>query len=198
MTKELSRGNIAPDFTLQSLEGETFRLSDLRGRCVLIAFLRNAQCALCNLWIHETTVRYESWKKLGLSVVAVFESSAEKLRAQFNGRVPPFPVLADPDGSIHELFGSYNDPDTVNRIVQTGEAEPALQNAAAAGFKPIQEEGANFFRIPTEMVLDREGNVAWFHRADRVTNHLDPEVIETLVRTLENHETLRSFRGESL
>ena len=40
MTKLITPGELAPDFELKDIEGNTIRLSDLRGRPVVLAFLR--------------------------------------------------------------------------------------------------------------------------------------------------------------
>jgi peroxiredoxin len=40
MTKLITPGELAPDFTLEDVQGRLVRLSDFRGKPVLLAFLR--------------------------------------------------------------------------------------------------------------------------------------------------------------
>jgi peroxiredoxin len=40
MTKLITPGELAPDFELQDVQGKQVRLSDFRGRPVILAFLR--------------------------------------------------------------------------------------------------------------------------------------------------------------
>lgn len=40
MSKLITPGDLAPDFELQDVEGRNVRLSDFRGRPVVLAFLR--------------------------------------------------------------------------------------------------------------------------------------------------------------
>lgn len=40
MSKVITPGELAPDFELEDIEGHTVRLSDFRGRPVLLSFLR--------------------------------------------------------------------------------------------------------------------------------------------------------------
>jgi peroxiredoxin Q/BCP len=181
MKDELRAGIPAPDFDLEGLDGKRLRLSDLRGKRVLVSLLRNAKCAVCNLWVHETAKVAADWRARGLEVVAVFESSAATLRTQFAGREPPFAVLADPDGRVHELFGSYDDPQRIQEIMASGVGEPALRRAAAAGFAPAMEEGSNFARIPAEVLIDAHGRVGVVHTAASVVDHLEQEAIERFV-----------------
>lgn len=178
---KLSPGTMAPEFVLPSLSGEVFSTANVRGSMVLYSFLRNAQCALCNLWVHQAMSHFETWKRQGLTVVAVFESTPEKLRVQFAEHTPPFPVLADEDGAVHELYGSINDPETVQEIIASGEGEVALKRAVDAGFVPVREEGSNFVRLPSEVVVDAKGRVVLFHLSDRVSNHLDAKAIDQLL-----------------
>ncbi len=43
MTKLIASGDIAPDFELKDVQGKTVRLSDYRGKPVVLAFLRGFQ-----------------------------------------------------------------------------------------------------------------------------------------------------------
>jgi thioredoxin-dependent peroxiredoxin len=170
-------GEKAPDFALENLAGETVHLAQFAGKKVLLSFLRNAECAICNLWVATTTKRAPDWRAHGLEVIAVFESSVEKLRTQFEGRLPPFQVLADPDGSVHDTFGSRTDPERVQAIIASGAADAALVRAAAAGFLPRREAGANFFRLPAEILLEKDGRLVAVQVAEGVADHLDSDVV---------------------
>ena len=167
----------APDFALPGIGHAPFRLADLRGKKVLLSFLRNAQCAICNLWVATTMRRAPEWRAAGLEVVAVFESTIEKLVAQFEGRVPTFAVLADPEGALHEVFQSRTDPARVTAIAELPATAEALERAARAGFPARREEASNFFRIPSEILIREDGTVAAIHVAEDLANHLDPEVV---------------------
>jgi peroxiredoxin len=181
-TKPLAVGALAPSFSLEDLDGRRARLEDRRGRRVLVALLRNARCAVCNLWVHETARRAPAWADAGLDVIAVFESDADRLRAQFAEWRPPFGVLADPDGSVHDAYGSRTDGARVQHVVANGLGAEALARAAASGFPAVHEEGANFFRLPAEVLVDHDGKIALLHVAEEVANHLSAEVITAFAR----------------
>ena len=168
------------ELVLESTEGNRLSLGSFRGRKLLVSFLRNAQCAICNLWVHEVGLRTALWRDEGLDVVAVFESTVEKLRAQLDGP-PPLTLLADPGGEAHDAFGSRIDPAAVQAAIASGAAQRWLDAAAAKGFAPRREEGSNFFRLPSEVLIRADGTVARIHVAETVGDHLPLEVIERFV-----------------
>ena len=43
MTKLITPGDLAPDFELEDVQGNSVRLSDFRGRPIILAFLRGFQ-----------------------------------------------------------------------------------------------------------------------------------------------------------
>ena len=43
MTKLITPGDLAPDFELEDVQGNSVRLSDFRGKTVILAFLRGFQ-----------------------------------------------------------------------------------------------------------------------------------------------------------
>lgn len=103
---KLAVGQIAPAFTLPALDGSSFSLGSLRGKRSLLAFFRHGGCPWCNLRVHQLIQHYPKLKSQGVEVVGVFGSSVESLRERVGRQKPPFPLLADPDDSIHELYGT--------------------------------------------------------------------------------------------
>lgn len=95
----------ATDFETRDIYGEAFRLSDLRGRRVMLAFFRDAACPFCNLRVYELTHRYTEWRAAGMTVVAVFSSPAEQVRAFVARRPRPFHMISDPELEIYAKYG---------------------------------------------------------------------------------------------
>ena len=102
----LQAGDLAPAFTLPTLDGGNFSLGALRGKRTLLAFHRHAGCPYCNLRIHELIQAHPQLEGAGVQVVAVFGSSVQGLQERVGTQQPPFTLVADEDDAIHTLYGT--------------------------------------------------------------------------------------------
>ena len=98
------KGRAAPDFILPSLDTETYRLSDLQGRPIIIN-LWATWCVPCRAEMPELVRTYNEHKDAGLAVLAVDvkESDAEVQRfADEFGMT--FPILMDRSGEVASAY----------------------------------------------------------------------------------------------
>ncbi|MGQ3054685.1 MAG: peroxiredoxin family protein [Roseateles sp.] len=100
----LQRGALAPDFQAVDLFGRPVQLAALRGRPVLLSFMRYASCPMCNLRMREMVLAHERLSREGLVVLAVFQSTAESMREFVARQDAPFALIPDPDMALYRLF----------------------------------------------------------------------------------------------
>jgi thioredoxin-dependent peroxiredoxin len=167
----------ATDFAATTIDGKTFHLSDLKGKKIFLSFFRNGACALCNMRAHEISFRQKEFDKAGITVIAVFESSIADMKPYIGKQKLGFTLLSDPEGKLYAQYRIKNSPELVNTVISSGSAATRIQEADQAGFKLTQQEGANFFRIPAEVLIDENFDIKKIHHCDQLTNHLSIEEV---------------------
>jgi peroxiredoxin Q/BCP len=101
----LNVGDVAPDWTLQATDGQTYQLSELRGKHVVLAFFPKAFTGGCT--IECKSVR-DSKKQVRRFDVQFFMASTDDLEtnkafaAQNNAN---FPILSDSNKGVSESYG---------------------------------------------------------------------------------------------
>lgn len=171
-------GMSAPPFRTEDLFGDQLDLADYRGRTLLLTFLRNAACALCNLRIHQLITHYPALTQQGLAIVAVFESSRERMLEYVAKQDAPFPLVADPQARLYTLYGVETSEAKLAQTMAMPETDAAVQAAAALGFALTPEPGSNFNRMPADFLIGPDGVVVRAHYASVITDHLPLAVIE--------------------
>lgn len=105
----LQIGDSAPDFALTADDGQTLRLSDWRGRRVLIFFYPKAEtpgCTTqaCGLRDHLTAARAAGALVVGISPDPVHKLAKWQREEQFG-----YPLLSDPDHAVAEAYGVWGE-----------------------------------------------------------------------------------------
>jgi thioredoxin-dependent peroxiredoxin len=101
----IQEGQPAPLFSATAIRGDMVRLDGFMGRHVLLSFQRYAGCPLCNLRTYYLTMRYPAFKGRGLDILVVIESPADAILRQETLRDAPFPIIADPQQHLYQLYG---------------------------------------------------------------------------------------------
>jgi peroxiredoxin len=165
-------GMPAPTFRSTDLFGSPLDLADYRGRPLLLTFLRNAACALCNLRVHELITHYPALTQQGLALIAVFESPGERMLEHVAKQDAPFPLVADPAAHLYDLYSVESSEAKLAQTVAMPETQTAVAAAAALGFALTPEPGSNFSRMPADFLIGPDGVVLRAHYASFITDHL--------------------------
>ena len=100
----IQEGQLAPDFELETVHGQTVKLSHYRGQVVLINFWAT-WCGYCRTEFPEIQDAYERNQKKGFVVLAInVQDRKENVLAYAQELGLTFPVLLDPLG---RASGSY-------------------------------------------------------------------------------------------
>lgn len=104
----------APPFTVQTLEGKTVRLSDLKGKVILLDF-GAINCPPCKLEMPFLESWYKKYKDKGFVVLGLLEMNpkAADARKMVKERGLTFPVAIDTREEIGKRYGLEAHPTTV-------------------------------------------------------------------------------------
>jgi peroxiredoxin Q/BCP len=98
-------GDPAPDWTLQGSDGTEYRLADLRGRHVVLAFFPKAFTGGCTI---ECKSLRDADREIRAYDVVYFMASTDDSadnRAFAEQNDAGFPILSDPDGTVSAAYG---------------------------------------------------------------------------------------------
>ena len=104
----------AADFSLPDVDGEQVRLSDYRGKVVMLNFWAS-WCPPCRREMPSMQRLYERYASQGLMVIAINQWEDEDLVFEFVGRLDPdpvFPILLDRESRVAERYGVKGLPTT--------------------------------------------------------------------------------------
>ena len=103
----LSTGTIAPDFTLLDETGTTHRLSDYRGRPLVLYFYPKDDTPGCTTEACSFRDGYSAYQQAGVTILGVSPDTPKK-HAKFKEKYSlPFSLLADDGHKVCELYGVW-------------------------------------------------------------------------------------------
>lgn len=152
-------GEKVKNIILPEIGGSVFELESVAGQAFMLSFFRFASCPLCNLRMDEMVKRFYEFGE-DFTIIAVFDSSFEKLVRHTDGHEAPFHVLADEKniyyreyGIEHSLYGLLKG--MVLRF-------PTLLKGVLKGYFP-REFKKSLFTMPADFLVDREGIIREVH-----------------------------------
>ena len=105
-TAVLNVGTHAPDFALRDGDGREWRLSDQRGRVVVLLFYPGDETPVCTRQLCSVRDNWEAYQETGAEVVGISTDSVESHRRFGEHHGLPLRLLADTDGAVSWLYGA--------------------------------------------------------------------------------------------
>jgi thioredoxin-dependent peroxiredoxin len=149
----VEEGTPAPDFELRSDEGDTVRLSALRGKPVVLYFYPRDDTPGCTTEACEFRDAYDRFREQGVEIMGVSpdtEASHRKFKSKYE---LPFTLLADPEHEVAEAYGVWKEKRNYGKTYQGVER--------------------------STFVIDAQGKVARAMRGIKAAGHA-AQVLETL------------------
>lgn len=151
-SKALAAGTVAPDFSLRSTPDQSVKLSEFRGRPVVLVFYPADWSPVCGDQVALYNEMLSEFQEFGAEIMGISVDGSWCHSAFSRDRKLHFPLLADfePKGEISRLYGVYRESDgTCERALFVINAEgvihwsyvsPVGVNPGAAGILSALDE----------------------------------------------------------
>ena len=100
-------GQTAPDFEAKDQNGEKITLSQFKGKKVVLYFYPRDNTPGCTAQACDLRDNIERLADNGYQVIGVSTDSEAKHRNFIEKYDLPFPLIADTDNAVHELYGTW-------------------------------------------------------------------------------------------
>ena len=99
-------GAAAPDFTLQDGNGDEWRLSEKRGKVVVLLFYPGDETPICTRQMCSVRDRWEDYAATGAEVVGLSTDSVESHQKFAEHHELPLRLLSDTSAKVANLYGA--------------------------------------------------------------------------------------------
>ncbi|MEX0883153.1 MAG: thioredoxin-dependent thiol peroxidase [Cyclobacteriaceae bacterium] len=103
----LEIGQKAPDFESVDQDGNTIRLSDFKGKKVVLYFYPKDNTPGCTTQACNLRDNYEALQKAGYVVLGISSDSGKSHKKFIEKHELPFSLIADEDKSVHEKYHTW-------------------------------------------------------------------------------------------
>lgn len=105
----IEEGKPAPDFELKSDSGDSIKLSDLRGKQVVLYFYPKDDTPGCTTEACQLNDNLTQFRALGVPVLGVSQDNATSHQAFQKKYGLNFDLLTDADRSAHNAYGAWGE-----------------------------------------------------------------------------------------
>ncbi|MCW1823783.1 peroxiredoxin [Mycolicibacterium conceptionense] len=117
-TPRLEVGDTAPAFALPDADGNVVKLSDFKGRKVIVYFYPAASTPGCTKQACDFRDSLTELNGAGLDVVGISPDRPEKLAKFRDKEELTFPLLSDPDREVLTAWGAFGEKTMYGKTVQ--------------------------------------------------------------------------------
>jgi peroxiredoxin len=148
---KLQTGNTALDFVAKDIYGNDVKLSDFKGKKIVLSFYRNVNCPFCN--------RNE---KLSSSV--------------FHQGISPWPLIGDPNKLVYNQYGIEQSTLKLMKtmlVANIGQAKKEVKD-----FNLPEDKDASMNLIPADFFIDENFKIVKAHYGKHLDDHVDIEELK--------------------
>ena len=177
MAIQLIEGSFALDFEVKDVLGNTVKLSDFKGKKIILSFYRNVSCPFCNRRIHAIMGNNLKLKNSGVQLVLMFESSNKKLsESVFHQGVLPWPLIGDPEKLVYKKYGV--EASALKAITTLLHSNPIKAMQETKAFNLPEDKEATISLIPADFFIDEHFKIVKAHYGKHFDDHISLDEIK--------------------
>ncbi len=162
---------MALDFTMNDIYGNPLKLSDFKGKKIVLSFYRNVSCPFCSRRIHAIMGNNLKLKNSGVQLVMMFESSNTKIASSvFHQGVSPWPLIGDPERSIYKKYGV--EPSVLKVFNTFLHSSLSKAKEETKSLKLPEDKDATMSLIPADFFIDENFKVVRAHYGKHLDDHV--------------------------
>ncbi len=165
----LEAGIEVPAFSVTDLDGQTVTPASYAGRKLWLILSRFAACPFCSLLLRKVVERHDAVAAAGVDVLVIFPSAERRVR-QFAAKYePPFRLVADPEQTIFDRFGS--ETSWAGELRTAINIPKVFKALVASKMNPLGVDDAPH-RMPSGYLIGPEGIIERVHYGSQLDDGL--------------------------
>lgn len=163
-------------FVAKDVNGNDVKLSDYKGKKIIISFYRNVNCPFCNRRVHQIMGYNGRLKNTGVQLVFLFESSNKKLSSSvFYKGINPWPLIGDPNKDVYRKYEVEQSTLKMIKTVFVSNVNQAKKETKELNLLEDKEASGNL--IPADFLIDENFKIIKAHYGKHLDDHVDIEEI---------------------
>lgn len=167
---KLQQSQQAPEFLANAITGDSIRLSDYRGKKIMLSFYRNAGCPVCNLRFHELRKYDKDFIAHDLVVFAFYQSSLENLNKYVGNENFHATIIANPWFDIYEKYGIERS--TLKLLYSVFKGVMSKIRAGRKLYKDKIENDGHANLLGADFLIDEQGEIVRAYYNQYIGDHL--------------------------
>ena len=166
---KLEKGDIAPNISLQTIDGSTFEMSSMKGKRVILTFFRFSSCPFCNIRINRIMKRWDEFPE-DTVMVGIFDAELSELGKRMAKNDVKFTIAAD---ETYRHFEENGVTKSFARFMLGALRSPlTFLQATMKGYVPMTMSISKMSTIPVDILIDEEGRVVEAHYCKDTVDHI--------------------------
>lgn len=181
---KLYAGTKAPDFEIQDIYEKKIRLSDYRGKKIVLGFFRNVSCPFCNMRVHQLMKMKAELDTKDVQMIMLFESHPKIiLRSIFHQQISPIPLVGDPERRIYTQWGVERSMMKMVKTMFSSVNRQAMKDGNLLDLPKEKDKDASMTLIPADFLIDENFVIQKAHYGNNLNDHISMQEIKNFALT---------------